>query len=220
MKIDVITIFPDMFAGQLDHSILKRAQQSGLVNISIHNLRQWTTDLHKTTDDRPYGGGPGMVMMVEPIDKAVNTLKDKSLKSRVILLSASGTPYTQQKAQTLTQYDQLILICGHYEGVDGRVEEHIADESISIGNYVLTGGEIPAMIIADSVTRLLPNVLGESTSLHEESHTYPGYLEYPQYTRPENYKGWQVPRVLLSGHHQHIKQWQHQASTHPDSKSS
>jgi tRNA (guanine37-N1)-methyltransferase len=227
MHIDILTIFPQMFSGPFDQSIINRAKKSGLVDIAVHDLRQWATDKHKTVDDRPFGGGPGMVMMIEPIDKAIKYLTNHSpllakegvgksdssspvsgLSSPyIVLTSAKGTSFSQAKAVELSKRDHLILIAGHYEGVDHRVEKHLVDESLSIGNYVLTGGELPVMVMVDAIVRLLPGALGDPESLAEESHSLPGYLEYPQYTRPEVYKHWRVPEVLLSGHHAQIKKW-------------
>lgn len=214
MKIDILTLFPEMFVGPFDESIIKRAKDKGLVKIQIHNLRDYATDKHHTVDDRPFSGGPGMIMRVDIIDRAISDLKSKNpnLKSTILLLDATGEKYTQQKAQTLSSFKHLILICGHYEGVDHRVHEHLVDDIISVGDYVLTGGELPAMFITDSVVRLLPGVLGDDQSTTEESHSTPGYLEYPQYTRPEEYKGWKVPEILLSGNHPKIKKWQQENS--------
>lgn len=211
MRIDIITIFPDMFAGPFADSMIKRAQKKGLVNIAINDLRRFSSDSHQSVDDRPYGGGPGMVMLVEPIDKALAELKTPS--SHIILTSAKGQPFTQKRAQELSTLEHLIIIAGHYEGVDQRVADHLVDEEISIGDYVLTGGELPAMVIADAAIRLIPGVLGDHESLAEESHTKEGYLEYPHYTRPENYKGWQVPDILLSGNHAKINAWRQEKST-------
>lgn len=210
MKIDIVTIFPAMFSSPFSESIIKRAIDNQIVNINLHNLRNWTADDHKTVDGRPYGGGPGMVMMIEPIDKAVKDLKTKN--SHIILTSAKGTTYNQQTAQKYSQHQHLIIITGHYEGIDQRVADHLVDEVISIGDYVLTGGELPAMVIVDSVVRLLPGVVGDSESLEEESHNQPGYIEYPQYTRPENYQGWQVPKVLTSGDHSKVHKWRQEKS--------
>ena len=204
MQIDILTLFPEMFAGPFDQSIVKRAQDKSIVKINIHNLRSWATDKYKSVDDRPYGGGAGMIMRVDVVDRAIS--KVKSQKSKVILLDAGGEKFTQQKATFLSREEHLILICGHYEGVDYRVHEHIADEIISIGDYVLSGGEIPAMAVVDTVVRLLPGTLGNEQSLAEESHNE-GEIEYPQYTRPEEYKGWKVPEILLSGDHAKIKQF-------------
>lgn len=208
MKIDVLTLFPEMFA-PLKESIIQRAQDKELVEIKIHNLRDWSTDKHKTVDSPPYGGGAGMVMRVDIIDRAVRDLKDKvkSKKYKVILLDTKGKVYNQQKAKELAKEENLILIAGHYEGVDHRVHEHVVDEIISIGEFVLTGGELPVMMVVDSVVRLLPGVLGNENSLAEESYETPGKVEYPQYTRPEEYNGWKVPEILLSGHHAKISEW-------------
>ena len=210
MKIDILTIFPDMFHSPFSQSIVKRAQEKKLVDITIHDLRRWTTDKHRTVDDRPYGGGPGMVMMVEPIDQAIQALK--SSNSHIILTSAKGNTFTQQHAQRYAQQSHLILIAGHFEGVDQRVYDYLVDDVISIGDFVVTGGELPVMVITDATVRLLAGVVGEPASLEEESHTKPGDIEYPQYTRPEVYQDWHVPKVLLSGNHAAVKQWRRQHS--------
>jgi len=239
MRFDIITIFPHIFDSYFNESILKRAQKKSLIKIKAHDLRDFTSDKHKTVDDKPYGGGPGMIFKVEPIYKAIQKLKSQKSKvksasqnskvrQRVILFSAKGKSFTQADARRLSKYSQLILICGRYEGVDERVREHIADEEVSVGNYVLTGGEIPAMIVIDAVSRLIPGVLGKRESLEEESFGMAnckshianrkinsisnkrqavGYLEYLQYTRPENFRGWKAPKVLLSGDHKKIKEW-------------
>ncbi len=214
MDIDILTLFPEMFVGPFDQSILRRAQDKLLVEIKIHDLRDWATDKYKSVDDRPYGGGAGMVMRVDIIDKAIASITGKSGNtSKIILLDAGGKKFNQGLARDLVHDEHLILICGHYEGVDHRVHEHIADEVISIGDYVLSGGEIPAMVVVDTVVRLLPGVLGNEKSLEEESfteHRTPN-IEYPQYTRPEEYKEWKVPEVLLSGDHAKIKKWRSSA---------
>ncbi|MFA4817125.1 MAG: tRNA (guanosine(37)-N1)-methyltransferase TrmD [Parcubacteria group bacterium] len=212
MRFEIITIFPEIFSSYFSESIIKRAQKAGLIGIAVHNLRDWTTDKHKTVDDTPYGGGAGMVLKIEPIYKAVKFIKSlKSIKSkgktRIILFSAKGKKYTQKDARRLVKYDNLILICGRYEGVDERVAKHIADEEISIGDYVLTGGEIPAMVLVDSVSRLIPGVLGNEESIKNESHSIDGQLEYPQYTKPEIYNKWKTPKILLSGNHKEIENW-------------
>lgn len=209
MKIDIITIFPEMFENVLGNSILKRAQTEGVVQIQLHDLRDWATDNHKSVDNSPFGGGPGMIMRVDLVDAAVADIKSKNqdLKTKVILLDTKGEIYNQQKAESYSNQEHLILIVPHYEGIDHRVHEHVADEVVSIGQYVLTGGEIPALVLVDSVVRLLPGVLGNADSLLEESYQEEGKIEYPQYTRPAEYKGWQVPKVLLSGNHQEIKKW-------------
>lgn len=196
----------------MSESILKRAQEKGLATIDLINIRDFSEDKHHTTDLPPYGGGPGMVMSVEPIDRALGKVKGEREKGKVktVLLSAKGKLFTQEKAHEYAKLDHLILICGHYEGVDERVAEHLIDEEIRIGDYVLTGGEIPAMVITDSVIRLQPGVLGDDTSSHDESHSEVGVLEYPQYTRPAEYKGWKVPDVLLSGNHAEIEKWRNE----------
>jgi tRNA (guanine37-N1)-methyltransferase len=219
MTFHIITIFPDIFNSYFNESIIKRAQEKKAINIKIHNLRNWTTDKHKTVDDTPYGGGAGMVIKVEPIYKAlksiVRTSRDLSIKKKVILLSAKGKKWNQPLAKKYAKLDNVILICGRYEGIDERVKKFV-DEEISIGDYVLTGGEIPVMIIIDSITRLLPGVLGNAASAKDESHSTPGLLEYPQYTRPEIFKvqgkKYQVPKILLSGNHQKIKEWRRKKS--------
>ena len=213
MKIDILTLFPKMFSGPFEESILRRAQDKSLVEINIHDLRKWGLTERRTVDGRPYSGGAGMILRVEVIDNALKNIRNKESKnSKVILLDAAGEKFTQQKALQLTKVDQLVLVAGHYEGVDHRVHEHLVDEVISIGDYVLTGGELPAMVVVDSVVRLLPGVIGKKESLKEESHNKPGYLEYPQYTRPEKYRSWKVPKVLLSGNHKDINNWKKEKS--------
>ncbi len=211
MRFDIITIFPKIFDSYFNESIIKRAQKRKLIKINIHNLRDFTNDKHKTVDDKPYGGGFGMVLMVEPIYKAIKKLKNKYKKSKIILLSPKGKKFNQEMAQKFTKLDQLIIISGRYEGVDERVAKHIADEEISIGDYILTGGELPAMILVDAIARLIPGTIAQG-SLEEESFTKNDkYKEYPQYTRPEkikiNGKERRTPKVLLSGDHQKIKDW-------------
>ncbi|HDQ22920.1 MAG TPA: tRNA (guanosine(37)-N1)-methyltransferase TrmD [Candidatus Uhrbacteria bacterium] len=208
MQFNIITIFPDIFESYFSKAMIKRAQDKKIIKIKIADLRKYAdkNDPHKSVDDTPYGGGAGMVLMVEPIYKVLKSIRRKK-KSRVILFSARGKTLIQKDLQRLKKYDQLIMICGRYEGVDNRVAEHLIDEEISIGNYVLTGGEIPAMVLVDGITRLLPGVLGNIESAQDESFAKEGELEYPQYTKPENFKSWQVPPVLLSGHHQEIKLW-------------
>jgi len=209
MRIDILTLFPKMFSGPFDESIIKRAMEKGLVDVEIHYLRNWATDKHGTVDDKPYSGGAGMVIKVDVVDAALKDLKSKinNPESKVILLSPQGETFTQQKAKELSKLDHLILIAGHYEGFDERIRENLVDEEISIGDYVLTGGELPAMVIADSIVRLIPGVLGDSDSLRDETHSRPGYTKHPVYTRPEEYKGWKVPEVLLSGDHKKIEGW-------------
>lgn len=209
MKFDIVTIFPEIFNSYFGESIIKRAQNAGAIEIKTHNLRDYTEDKHRNVDDTPYGGGAGMVMRVEPFYNAVEKIKaeNSDLKKRVILFSAKGKRFTQKDAHRLAEYDQLIMLCGRYEGVDERVAEHVVDEEISIGDFVLTGGEIPAMLVLDGITRLLPGVLGNEQSAVIESHSEEGYLEFPQYSKPEDFKGWKVPNILLSGHHGEIEKW-------------
>jgi tRNA (guanine37-N1)-methyltransferase len=210
MKIDILTLFPEMFKGPFDESIIKRAQDKKIVEIKIHNLRNWAKDKHRTVDDRPFGGGVGMVLMVEPINQALKSLKKKNAKT--ILLTPQGKVFNQKMAQKMSKENHLILICGHYEGIDERVREHLVDEEISIGDYVLTGGELPAMIVAETITRLIPGVLEKSEAIKNESFSPENTLEYPQYTRPAEFKGWKVPKVLLSGNHQKIEAWRKKKS--------
>jgi len=209
MKIDILTLFPEMFKGPFEESIVKRAKKKGLVEINIHNLRDWARNKHKTLDDRPYGGGMGMVLMVEPIYQALSDIKTRG--SRVILLTPQGTPFRQKKARELSKLKHIIFIAGHYEGVDARVQEHLVDEEISIGDYVLTGGELPAMVVVDTVVRLLPGVL-EKEATEKESFSPASLLDYPTYTRPETFRGWKVPEVLLSGNHAEIEKWRNKKS--------
>jgi len=208
MKIDILTLFPGMFKGIFNESIIKRARAAKKLKINIHNLRDWSRDKHKKADDKPYGGGCGMVMSAQPVFEAVKELRSqvKSQKSKVILLSPQGKKLDQKLAQKLSKNKHIILICGHYEGVDWRVRQVLINEEISIGDYILTGGEIPAMVLVDTVARLIPGVLGHKDSNKEESFSA-GLLEYPQYTRPAVYKGFKVPQVLLSGNHNKIRQW-------------
>lgn len=204
MRIDILTLFPGMFAGPLDESIVRRARDSGVLDLRIHNLRDWTHDRHRTVDDRPFGGGPGMVLKPEPIFEAVEALRDAA--TRVVLTSPGGRVFTQAVARELAVWPRVLLVCGSYEGFDERVREHLADDELSIGDYVLTNGALPAMVIVDAVARLLPGALGHEASAVEESFS-DGLLEYPQYTRPAEFRGWQVPGVLLGGNHAEIEQW-------------
>lgn len=204
MKIDVLTLFPAMFAGPLDESIIKRARQAGVVDLKIHYLRDYTHDRHKTVDDRPFGGGPGMLLKPEPIFEAVESLASEN--TRVILLSPAGRAFNQAIARELAQFDHLLLVTGHYEGFDERIREQLADDELSIGDYVLTNGALPAMVVIDAVTRLLPGALGDEGSAKDESFSH-GLLEYPQYTRPAEFRGLKVPDVLLSGNHAEIAKW-------------
>ncbi|MBI2439414.1 MAG: tRNA (guanosine(37)-N1)-methyltransferase TrmD [Candidatus Moranbacteria bacterium] len=209
MQFDIISIFPESFASYFGVSILKRAQEDRLIEIHTHNVRDYAYDKHKTVDDTPYGGGAGMVLKPEPLAEAIEDVRNKTGgRTRIIVFSAKGKPYAQEDARRLAaEYDRLILVCGRYEGIDERVVELFADEEFSIGEYVLTGGEIPAMIVVDSVARLLPGVLGNEISAETESHTEEGVVEYPQYTKPEEFRGARVPDVLLSGHHKRIEEW-------------
>jgi tRNA (guanine37-N1)-methyltransferase len=212
MRIYILTLFPQMFESPLNSGIFKRAIDSSLIEITVHNIRDYTHDKHRTVDDYPYGGGAGMVLKPEPIFEAVEAVKadihleDEASRLPIILLSPQGRLLSQQIALELSRCSHLILICGHYEGVDERVCKYLVTDEISIGDYVLSGGELAAMVVADAVVRLLPGVLGSSASLIEDSHTT-GLLEYPQYTRPPVYKGWAVPDVLLSGNHAQIAKW-------------
>jgi tRNA (guanine37-N1)-methyltransferase len=210
MRIDILTLFPQLFEAHFGFGIFKRAIDNGLVHINLVNIRDFTHDKHHTADDYPYGGGAGMVMKPEPVFEAVESVKaglgDEAGEIPVILLSPQGRLFSHKIAQELSQHEHMILVCGHYEGVDERVAEHLATDIISIGDYVLTGGEIPAIVVADAVLRLVPGVLGSEESPLEDSHAG-GLLEYPQYTRPPEFRGWEVPEVLLSGNHARIAKW-------------
>ena len=210
MRFDILTLFPQMFDSPLGFGILKRAIDQKLVEINIHNIRDYTHDKHRTVDDCPYGGGAGMVLKPEPIFEAVESTKSDIFEEGgilpVILLTPQGRPFSQRIAEELSRYNNMVLICGHYEGVDERVRQHLVTDEISIGDYVLSGGELAAMLVADAVVRLLPGVLGSEDSPLDDSHTT-GLLEYPQYTRPVEYRGWSVPDVLLSGNHTQIAKW-------------
>ncbi|MBN1368536.1 MAG: tRNA (guanosine(37)-N1)-methyltransferase TrmD [Dehalococcoidales bacterium] len=209
MIIDVLTLFPEMFPGFVNTSILKRAVDNHLVVINTHNFREFARDRHHTVDDTPYGGGSGMVLKPEPIFEAVEALQPAG--APVIMLSPQGRLFTQAVAQELSKYDRIVLVCGRYEGVDERVREHLATDEISIGDYVLSGGELPSMVIIEAVVRLLPGVLGSEESALDDSHVA-GLLEYPQYTRPPVFREWAVPEVLLSGNHAGIAKWRKEQS--------
>ncbi|MGH2352899.1 MAG: tRNA (guanosine(37)-N1)-methyltransferase TrmD [Chloroflexota bacterium] len=211
MRIDVLTLFPGMFAGPFAESIIARAVAAGLVEIGIHNLRDWTTDRHRTVDDAPYGGGAGMVLKPAPLFAAIEALRGED--GHVVLLTPQGEVFRQRLAGDLATRPHLVLVCGHYEGVDERIREHAVDQELSIGDYVLSGGELPAMVVVDAVVRLLPGALGSPHSAADESHSA-GLLEYPQYTRPAEFRGWRVPDVLLSGNHAAIAQWRREQSLH------
>jgi tRNA (guanine37-N1)-methyltransferase len=207
MKCDIVTIFPEIFNPYLDEGMIKRAVQNGLIQLKVHNLRDYTADKHKTVDDYPYGGGSGMVMKPEPFFKAVESICSEREKRRVILLSPAGKPFKQDAALELSQENRhIIFLCGRYEAIDERVRTLLADDEVSIGDYVLTGGELPALVIIDAVTRLIPGVLGDEHSAEIESFSW-GILDFPHYTRPPEYKGIKVPETLLSGNHKEISRW-------------
>jgi tRNA (guanine37-N1)-methyltransferase len=208
MEFDLVTAFPGMFEGPLSHSILRRARERGLITVRLHDLRDYAKDRHRKVDDLPYGGGGGMVLLPAPLFAAVESIRERHpvAASRTILLCPQGVPYDQGQAKRLLSYARLILICGRYEGVDERVREHLADEQISIGDYVLTGGEIPALVLVDSLTRLLPGALGDDDAARRDSF-YEGRLDHPHYTRPPDFRGYKVPDVLLSGDHEEIAAW-------------
>jgi len=210
MKIDILTLFPSMFGGPFDTSMLKKAKDNKLVEIEIHNLRDWAEDKHKTVDDRPFGGGKGMVLRVDIVHKAISALKSKG-EEKTILLSPQGKVFSQEKARELASIDHLILVAGHYEGFDERIVENFIDEEISIGDYILTGGEIPTMVLVDSIVRLIPGVLEEEATTHESfsrgDDKNNKLLDFPSYTRPEKYLGTSVPKVLLTGNHKEIEIW-------------
>ena len=210
MKIDVLTLFPGMFPGPLDESIIKRACESGRLQLGVHDLRDYTHDRHRTVDDRPFGGGPGMLLKPEPLFEAVEALRGE--KTRVILTSPAGRPFRQEIARELAGEKHLLLVCGSYEGFDERVRQRLVDDELSIGDYVLTNGALPAMVLIDAVTRLLPGVLGDDESALDESFSE-RLLEYPQYTRPAEFRGMNVPEVLLSGDHAAIEKWRREQAT-------
>ncbi len=212
MRIDILTIFPGAFRGPLDESIIKRARERGIVEIYVHNIRDWATDKHRTVDDYPYGGGPGMVLKPEPIFAATEAVaRMDERRGPIILLTPIGRTFSQEVANELAQKERLILLCGHYEGVDARVHQHLVTDEISIGDYILSGGELAAMVVIDAVVRLLPGALGDPESARRESFVE-GLLEYPPYTRPAEFRGWKVPQILLSGHHQEVARWRRRQS--------
>lgn len=210
MRIHIVTLFPDMFHGPFDESIIRRARERGLVSIMIYNLRDYTSDRHRIVDDYPYGGGPGMVLKAEPIFAAVESIRGDG-DIPVILLTPQGRLLTQDVVRELSSYEQMLLICGHYEGVDERVREQLVDDEVSIGDYVLSGGEIAAMVVVDAVVRQLPGVLGAAEAAVEDTHAQ-GLVEYPHYTRPQVFRGWEVPAVLVSGNHAQIAAWRREQS--------
>ena len=206
LQFDVFTLFPEVFGPYLDASIIQRARQNGLLEVHLHNIRDWTTDKHHVCDDLPYGGGGGMVMKPDPIFKAVEGVLGTSPACPVVLLTPQGRLFTQKVAEELAQHPHLALICGRYEGVDERVREHLVTDQVSIGDYVLSGGELPALAVIDAVARLIPGVLGDPDGAWDDSHAT-GLLEYPHYTRPPEFRGWTVPEILLSGDHARIARW-------------
>jgi tRNA (guanine37-N1)-methyltransferase len=211
IRFDILSIFPEMFESPFNCSILKRAQEGGVVEIHLHNIRDYTEDKHKMTDDAPYGGGGGMVMKVEPIDRALASVAPVRDNALVVLLTPQGETFNQKIAEEMSVYSRIVLICGHYEGVDERVRVYLVDKEISVGDFVLTGGELSAMVVVDAVSRLVPGVLGNYESASFDSFST-GLLEYPHYTRPAHYRDWQVPEVLLSGHHREIETWRRKES--------
>lgn len=213
MKFHVLTIFPEFFAGFFEHGVVARARKTGALGIEIHDLREWTFDRHKSVDDRPFGGGEGMLLKPEPLFSAVESIwPERNTGRRVILLSAQGRRFDQAGARRLADGDELLLICGRYEGVDERVAEHLADEELSIGDYVLSGGELAAAVVVDAVARLLPGVVGNAASTVFESFDEADLLDCPQYTRPADFRGWKVPEVLLGGNHAEIRRWRREAA--------
>ena len=207
LRFDIVSIFPGMFASPFGDSIIKRAREAGLLDIYVHDLRDYSLNKHRKVDDSPFGGGVGMVMNVEPIARAITAVKKEVPETRTILLSPGGRPFDQEKAWELSRLPSLTLICGRYEGIDERIRLHYVDEEISIGDYVLTGGELPAMVLVEAISRLLPGVLGDPESVVEESF-HDDLLEYPQYTRPQDYEGLKVPEILVSGDPKKIRDWQ------------
>jgi tRNA (guanine37-N1)-methyltransferase len=213
MRFHVLTIFPEFFRGPFEHGVIQRAREAGLIEIRVHDLRDWTYDRHRTVDDRPFGGGEGMLLKPGPIFEAVESiLPETGGKRRVLLMSPMGRRFDQAKARELSRYEELLLICGRYEGVDERVAEHLADEELSIGDYVLSGGELAAAVVIDCVARLKAGVLGNENSAVAESFGENGLLDCPQYTRPAEFREWKVPEVLLGGNHEEIRQWRKKAA--------
>lgn len=215
MRFHIVTIFPDFFAGPFEHGVTARARSAGLLSVKIHDLRHWTYDRHRTVDDRPFGGGEGMLLKPQPLFEAVEALlPERNSRQKVILLSAQGRRFTQSIAREFAALDSLVLICGRYEGVDERVAEHLVDDELSVGDFVLSGGELAAAMVVDAVARLIPGVLGNEESSRNESFSEEneGLLDCPQYTRPAEFRGWKVPEVLLGGNHEEIKRWRRAAS--------
>jgi len=211
IRFDVLTIFPEMFHSPLRSSLIGKAREKGLIAVEIHDIREYATDRHRMTDDYPYGGGGGMVMKVEPIARALDDVLSNQETGVVVLLTPQGERLSQETAEEMARHGRIILICGHYEGVDERIREHLVDREISIGDYVLTGGELPALVLIDVLSRLVPDVLGNRESARQDSFSA-GLLEHPQYTRPRSFRGWEVPDVLLSGNHREIENWRRRES--------
>jgi tRNA (guanine37-N1)-methyltransferase len=211
IRFDILSVFPEMFHSPFDCSLLKKARDKGLIDIRLHNIREYAEDKHRMTDDAPYGGGGGMVMKVEPVEKALQAVVQDKKRTLVVLLTPQGETFRHRVAEEMAAYEQIVLLCGHYEGFDERIRNYLADREISIGDYVLTGGELSAMVIVDAVSRLIPGVLGNTESAADDSFAN-GLLEYPHYTRPVEYRGWKVPDVLLSGNHREIDLWRRRAS--------
>jgi tRNA (guanine37-N1)-methyltransferase len=213
VKFHIVTIFPEFFRGPFEHGVIQKAREAGLIEIHVHDLRTWTYDRHRTVDDRPFGGGEGMLLKAGPIFEAVEAVwPERSEGSKVILLSAQGKRFDQAKAREFSGLKELLLICGRYEGVDERVAEHLADEELSIGDYVLSGGELAAAVVVDAVARLQAGVLGNETSSVDESFGEAGLLDWPQYTRPAEFRGWKVPEVLIGGNHEEVRKWRRNAA--------
>ena len=213
MKFHIVTIFPGFFRGPFEHGVIQKACEAGLIEIHVHDLRTWTYDRHRTVDDRPFGGGEGMLLKAAPIFEAVEAIwPERREGSKVILLSAQGKKFDQAKARELSGFKELLLICGRYEGVDERVAEHLAEEELSIGDYVLSGGELAAAVVVDAVARLQAGVLGNESSSVDESFGEEGLLDWPQYTRPAEFRGWKVPEVLIGGNHEEIRKWRRSAA--------
>ena len=213
MKFHIVTIFPDFFQGPFEHGVIQKAREAGLIEIQVHDLRTWTYDRHRTVDDRPFGGGEGMLLKAAPIFEAVEAIRpERSEGSKVVLLSAQGKRFDQAKAREFSELEELVLICGRYEGVDERVAEHLAEEELSIGDYVLSGGELAAAVVVDAVARLRAGVLGNESSTVDESFSEEGLLDWPHYTRPAEFRGWKVPEVLIGGNHEEIRKWRRSAA--------
>ena len=213
MKFHIVTIFPEFFRGPFEHGVIQKAREAGLIEIQVHDLRTWTYDRHRTVDDRPFGGGEGMLLKAAPIFEAVEAIwPERSEDSKVVLLSAQGKKFDQAKAREFSGLKELLLICGRYEGVDERVAEHLADEELSIGDYVLSGGELAAAVVVDAVARLQAGVLGNEASSVDESFGETGLLDWPQYTRPAEFRGWKVPEVLIGGNHEEVRKWRRNAA--------